>query len=231
MKPVKINHIYTYPFTSRSDLIHYLDNQHKILIAVNAEKIIKRNPRLEGIINNNIGYADGIGAVKALKRKGFNGVEKIPGCECWLEIIRHFESEKSFYFVGSTDEVINQTIKKLHQEFPRLKILNFRSGFLKNGEKNRLITDLQEKAPDIVFVAMGTPRQEYLMEELLQKHPALYMGLGGSFDVYTGNVKRAPTFFINTGLEWFYRLLRQPTRIKRQLILLKFFWKLYFGRM
>jgi len=82
--------------------------------------------------------------------------------------------------------------------------------------------DLAEKQPDIVFVAMGSPRQELLMEELLSSHQALYMGLGGSFDVYTQKKTRAPKPVIALGLEWLYRLVREPTRIKRQIVLFKY---------
>jgi len=77
---------------------------------------------------------------------------------------------------------------------------------------------------------MGSPKQEYLMQELFTIHPAIYQGLGGSFDVYTGHIKRSPAVFVKLGLEWFYRLLKQPARIGRQLILVKFFWKLMIGK-
>ena len=71
---------------------------------------------------------------------------------------------------------------------------------------------------------MGSPQQELLMEEMLSKHKAIYQGLGGSFDVYTGHVKRAPKWWIDHNVEWLYRLINQPQRIKRQIILVKFAW-------
>ena len=70
---------------------------------------------------------------------------------------------------------------------------------------------------------MGSPKQELLMEQIQKAHPALYQGLGGSFDVYTGNIQRAPKWWIKNNLEWAYRLVKQPTRIKRQLIYIKFY--------
>ena len=84
--------------------------------------------------------------------------------------------------------------------------------------------------PDVVFVAMGSPKQELLMERLHQKHKATYQGLGGSFDVYTGSVKRAPNWWVNNNLEWTYRLLSQPSRIKRQIHLVRFLLNLWFGK-
>ena len=81
--------------------------------------------------------------------------------------------------------------------------------------------------PDVVFVAIGSPRQELLMEEMQRFHPAIYQGLGGSFDVYVGAVERAPVWWIKNNLEWAYRLLRQPLRIKRQVHLIRFLWLLF----
>ena len=89
-------------------------------------------------------------------------------------------------------------------------------------EQEELIEDIKTKQPDVIFVAMGSPKQELLMEKMYQAHPAIYQGLGGSFDVYTGNVKRAPEWWIKHNLEFAYRLLKQPSRIKRQIHLIKF---------
>lgn len=231
MQQVKLNNIFAYPFSSRKELIDMAISEKKILIAINAEKILKKDNELEKIINQNIGYPDGVGAVWALKKKGYKKTIKIPGVELWLDIIKELYKTKSFYFVGSSDEVINNTVTKLKQEFQAIKILNFRNGFIKTDEDKELLkNDLIEKKPDIVFVAMGTPKQEFLMNELMKVHPALYQGLGGSFDVYSGKVKRAPKIFIALGIEWFYRLLKEPTRIKRQLVLIKFFWLLQIGK-
>jgi len=222
---VKLRDIYVYAFPSRSVLLDFIKNEKKILVAVNAEKILNNNQKLHKIINENIAYSDGVGAVMAIKQKGLETV-KIPGAEFWLDIIKKFEQEKSFYLVGSSSEVINQTVEKLKQDFPSIKIVGFRDGFLKSSDKEQLKNDLKEKQPDVVFVAQGSPRQEYLMDELLEEYPALYMGLGGSFDVYCGEKKRAPSLFIKYKLEWFYRLLKEPTRIGRQSVLVKFIFLL-----
>ena len=71
---------------------------------------------------------------------------------------------------------------------------------------------------------MGSPKQELLMEEMLRQHKAIYQGLGGSFDVFTGHVKRAPQWWIDHKVEWLYRLINQPSRIKRQIKLVRFAW-------
>lgn len=232
MKSSVSNGITIYAPQSRAELIQYAIYNHKILVAVNAEKILHATGKSRSIINRNLGYPDGIGAVWALKKKGFKKVIKIPGCELWLDIIEKYYTTKTFYLVGGKDEVIEAVVKNLRKDFKDIQILNYRNGFLKNEqEKIALIKDIQEKKPDIVFVAMGSPKQELLMEEMQKKHLATYQGLGGSFDVYTGNVQRAPKWWINNNLEWAYRLLAQPLRIKRQIHLIRFFALLQFNKL
>jgi UDP-N-acetyl-D-mannosaminouronate:lipid I N-acetyl-D-mannosaminouronosyltransferase len=216
-----INNKKIYAFKDKSEFLKYIDNQKKILIAMNAEKILKKDIQLQNIINKNIGYPDGIGAVMALKQKGIDAI-KIPGSELWLNIIEIYQEKKSFYLIGSTQEVIENTIQKLKTEYPKLNILGYRNGFIDEKEKEILKQTLQILNPDIIYIAQGTPRQEFLMDELIQVHPALYMGLGGSFDIYGGNKRRAPKVFLKLNLEWLYRLLKEPTRFARQLILIKF---------
>ena len=192
-------------------------------MAINAEKILHATDETRRLINNNIGYADGIGAVWALKRKGFKDVVKIPGCELWLDIIRSAYRNKTFYLVGSKQEVIEATVSKLRIEFPGIQIVNYHNGYIRSEEeKSSLIKDILACKPDVVFVGMGSPRQELFMEQIQKSHTAVYQGLGGSFDVYTGYVKRAPEWWVKNNLEWAYRLVKQPVRIKRQLFLVKF---------
>ncbi len=227
----QLNGIKTYAFESKNDFINYVNNKNVILIAINAEKILHAPSLLKEIIKENIGYPDGIGAVWALKKHGFKHVKKIPGCELWLDIIHKYYQTKSFYLIGSKPEVIQNTVEKLKQQYNGIKILNYRDGYIKNQkEKDELIINIKHNKPDIVFVAAGSPFQELLMKELKENHPALYMGLGGSFDVYTGKTKRAPEFWLKMHLEWLYRLISQPTRIKRQIHLIRFAYLNAIGR-
>lgn len=227
-----LNGVQTYAPTSRKDLIDYAFNKKHVLIAVNAEKILHATDASRNIINRNLGYPDGIGAVMALKQKGVQKVVKIPGCELWLEIIKTYYKDKTFYLVGGKEETIQETVSELKRQFSSIRILNHRNGYIKSEkEKQLLITDISEKKPDIVFVAMGSPKQELLMEEMQQKHTALYQGLGGSFDVYTGNVERAPKWWVSNNLEWAYRLIKEPSRIKRQIHLVRFLYLLKLNKL
>lgn len=229
---VSVNGVLIYPFTSFQQLIEQVSAQKGILVAINAEKILHATNETRAIINRNIGYCDGTGAVMALRQRGYNDVVKLPGCELWLKIISSLVPQgKTFYLVGGKQEVIDATVEKLKVEFPDIQIVGYRNGYIKSDEeKQALIDDIVEKKPDAVFVAMGSPKQELLMEEICQRHPAIYQGLGGSFDVYTGRVARAPEWWLNHSLEWAYRLIKQPTRIKRQIHLVRFLWNVKTGK-
>ena len=220
---VTLNGVNIHPFTSAQKLLDYVDQTKGLLVAINAEKILHATDQMRAIINRNIGYCDGAGPMLALRRYGYRDVIKIPGCELWLKIIGATYEQKTFYLVGGKQEVIEETVRKLNEEYPGIRIVSYRNGYIKTDEERKfLIADVAEKKPDVVFVAMGSPKQELLMEEMFKKHPAIYQGLGGSFDVYTGRVKRAPRWWVEHNLEFAYRLIKQPSRIKRQIHLIRF---------
>jgi UDP-N-acetyl-D-mannosaminouronate:lipid I N-acetyl-D-mannosaminouronosyltransferase len=229
---VQINGYQVFPFKNRKAFLSFLKNGHweNILVALNAEKLIREDEELRDLVNTNIGYPDGIGAVWALRKAGKESV-KIPGAEFWLDIIKEFHKEKNFYLVGGKPEVMDATIQKLKSQFPDFNLAGYRDGYFNEQEYQALKEDIFRKKPDAVFVAMGSPKQEYIMQELQEKYKALYMGLGGSFDVYTGHVQRAPKAWINLNLEWAYRLLKQPSRIVRQRVLVKFLYRLLTGKL
>lgn len=230
MNHITVNRIKVHAPSSRNDLIDFALENRSILVAVNAEKILHASEQSRRIINRNVGYPDGFGAILAIKKQGLYDVVKIPGCELWLDIIHKHYLDKRFYLIGGKEAVIQQTVKKLKDNFEGINIVNYRNGYLKdNLDMEELIADISHLKPDIVFVAMGSPIQEVLMEKMHNIHPALYQGLGGSFDVYTGKVKRASPWFVKNNLEWLYRLIQEPSRIKRQVYLIKFLILLNFG--
>lgn len=231
LNSIELKGIRTFAPISRNDLIEFAFQEKSILIAINAEKILNSSNETINIINKNIGYPDGIGAVWALKKKGLKDAIKIAGCELWLEIIKHKKKDKKFYIIGGKQSIIEKTIEKLKKEYPNINIVNYRNGYLKTEiEIIALENDILLKKPDVVFVAMGSPKQELLMHRLKKKHPAVYQGLGGSFDVYTNKIKRAPKWWINNNMEWAFRLVKQPKRILRQVVLIKFIIYLYINK-
>lgn len=228
---VELNGMLVFPFTSPKELLEYVDSHKGILVAVNAEKVTKATDETRAIVNNNIGYADGAGVVVAMHKLGHPDAVRIAGADLWLEIVKESHKEKTFYLIGGKQEVIDETIAKLKKEYEGIKILGYRNGYIQTEEeRNKLIQDIAEKKPDVVYVAMGSPKQEFLMADMMKVHPAIYQGLGGSFDVYTGRVKRAPLWWQKHNLEFLYRFLKQPSRYRREYYRLKFLFWLMIGK-
>ena len=228
---VSLNGMLVFPFSSVETLIEYTDRHNGILVAVNAEKVAKANEETCKIVNDNIGYADGAGVMVAMRHKGHPDAIRIAGCDLWLEIIKRNHSNKSFYLVGGKQEVIDDTVKRLRETYSDIDIKGYRNGYINDeAERKALIDDVVSKKPDVVFVAMGSPKQEILMSEMQERHHAIYQGLGGSFDVYTDRVKRAPKWWQDHNIEFLYRFLKQPQRFRREYYRLKFLWWLIIGK-
>lgn len=228
---VELNGMKVFPFSSPKQLLEYVDSHKGILVAVNAEKVTKATDETRAIVNNNIGYADGAGVVVAMHKNGYPDAVRIAGCDLWLEIIRESVRKKTFYLIGGRQEVIDDTVRMLRQDFEGIQIVGYRNGYLKSDEERMaVIDDVVAKKPDVVFVAMGSPAQELLMSDMMKLHPAIYQGLGGSFDVYTGRVKRAPLWWQKHNVEFLYRFLKQPQRYKREYYRLKFLAWMLLGK-
>lgn len=191
---------------------------HGALVALNAEKLVKLkyNSRIFNELINPCFYADGVGALMLV-----NGAQsRVPGVELWLEILdRVADGGHSICIIGASEDVNSHAIKMLIARYPNL-IISGLNGFLKEAEYSKLVELIK---PDITFVAMGSPLQEHLISKLQRtKQDTLYMGIGGSLDVFVGNVRRAPKIFRKFNLEFLYRLMVNPVRIFRYVDLLKF---------
>lgn len=225
LQPIKLRNVWVYPFADADALIDFVNARKGVLVAVNAEKMARGNERITDIINSNIGYCDGVGPVMAARQKGA-AVTKIAGCELWLKIVERYHADKTFYVIGAVEDVNRATVDKLQALYPDIRIVGRHNGFFADeNERQQLIDDVVEKKPDVVFVAMGTPTQELLMQQMAERHKAIYQGLGGSYDVFTGKVKRAPKWWLDHNLEFAYRFVRQPgKRLCRDMVYLKFAW-------
>ena len=135
------------------------------------------------------------------------------------------------FLIGGKPEVLAQTEQKLRNQW-NVNIVGSQDGYFRPEDRQTLYERVRDSGAKIVTVAMGSPRQEILMRDCRLVYPAaLYMGVGGTYDVFTGHVHRAPKFWQNLGLEWFYRLLLQPSRIKRQFRLLRYLRWHYSGKL
>lgn len=170
---------------------------------------------------------DGVGTVIASKIVKNPVQEKIAGIEVMKEILHKAAAEnQSVYLLGAKEEVLNNCISNLKKELPSLNIAGSHNGYFDLNNCDHIINDIKDKNPWAVFVAMGSPRQEIFIDKIINvTNSKIYMGVGGSFDVFAGNVKRAPEWMISLGLEWLYRVSKEPWRIKRLGAIPKFLWK------
>lgn len=208
--------------------------EKQFVLAMNPEKIMKarEDAQLSGIIENRatLLIADGVGLVLAGKIRGLPPIPRVTGVGLFEELAGAAAEDGSRVFLyGAKEPVVEKAAEVLRQRYPGLVIAGIQHGYEKDTE---LITArIKEAQPDYLFVALGSPGQEKWIARHLDDLPVkVVMGVGGSFDVLTGNVKRAPEWFQKKGLEWLYRLVSQPTRAKRMLNLPKFLWLAIFSR-
>ena len=200
-----------------------IDNKEKsLVVAINPEKLMKakEDQSLKDLLNRaEFQIPDGIGVILASKLNKGNIKSRVTGIDMMDRIVREAaRTGKSIFLYGAKPGVAESAAEALKFTYASLQIAGTQDGYEKDNET--VIQKINEAKPDILFVAMGSPRQEEWIEANRDKiYPSLYQGVGGSFDVLAGNVKRAPEFFQKTGLEWFYRLAKEPSRLKRQLAL------------
>lgn len=158
---------------------------------------------------------DGIGIVKGANMLGYKVKERIPGIEiAWSLLKLGNKQQKTIYLLGASEEVKEKTVEKIKTDYPNLKVLGAVNGYGKDKDKD--FEEIKKANPDIVLVALGIPAQEKLIYKHLNNFKkGIFVGVGGSLDVISGSKKRAPKIFQKLGLEWLYRLAKEPKRVKR----------------
>jgi len=209
-------------------------NEKQFIIAMNPEKIMKcqEDEELSNIIEEKatLLIVDGVGIVIAAKILGLPKIPRVTGVGLFEELVKVAHQDgRSVFLYGASPEVNEKAVKVLKERNPGIKIAGAIHGFEK--DKELIIQTIEEAKPDLLFVALGTPGQEKWIAKHIDQLPAkVIMGLGGTFDVLTGNVKRAPVWMQKMGIEWLHRLLKQPTRAGRMMNLPKFMLKVLKNR-
>jgi N-acetylglucosaminyldiphosphoundecaprenol N-acetyl-beta-D-mannosaminyltransferase len=200
----------------------------RTILAVNPEKVMKaqHDPVLRRALDAaGLLIPDGIGVVFAVRMLWGEHISRVPGAElmpaiCALAAQRGY---KVFLF-GAGREVNEQAVARLQHQYPGIPIVGHHDGYVDEAGMPRLIDEINLCGAQILFVALGSPKQELWMEKYLPQlhHVRVCQGVGGTFDVIAGRVRRAPAFFRHTNLEWFYRLITDPKRALRQVALPQF---------
>ncbi len=202
----------------------------KTIFTPNSEIVMKaqEDPEFKEILNEgDLVIPDGIGVIIASKIHHLGLNERVPGIEMMSMMLEYCNrTGKSIYLFGGKPTVADMAAEKIKAAYPNLVIAGTQDGYYDASNELNILDDINGKKPDILFVALGAPKQEKWISKYKKTiNASVAIGVGGSLDVWAGTVKRAPVFFQKTGLEWFYRLLKQPTRIGRMMSLPKFMIK------
>lgn len=213
--------LYQKDLNSFKDLMknNLINNKKMFIVTANPETFMKSNDDIElkTLLNDDQTtlVPDGIGIVKAAKMINLSVKERITGIDLSITLLNYAnEMKKTLYLFGARKEVIKGMQNVLKEKYPNIKLLGATDGYVK--DKDEIFNKISKKKPDIILVALGIPTQEKLIYKHLDKFShGIFMGVGGSFDVISGYKKRAPKLFIKLNLEWLYRIMKEPKRIKR----------------
>jgi len=190
------------------------------VVTLNAEMVIaaQNDSNLDRIIrHSSLIIADGAGVVWALKLKG-RQVERLPGIEladATLQMAAKLGKKVSL--IGGKKEVLDSLLSVVKERYPEIVLGACYHGYFADDDAEEILSEIAQSEPHLVLVALGVPRQEFFIDKYRAKYfpKATLIGVGGSFDVWVGNVKRAPSLMRKLNLEWLWRLLKEPWRANR----------------
>ena len=197
----------------RGDAAHYVVTPNPEIV-----EVCRENPEAKRVVNGAaLVLPDGIGVIKGAAMLGTPLKERTPGIEFAERIVERMANEGySLYLLGAKPGVAELAGQKLAEKYPGLKVAGTHDGYFRDDAP--VVEAIRESGADALFVCLGAPKQEFWMEKNGEATGAhLLCGLGGSLDVFAGTVERAPKFFCDHGLEWFYRLCKEPKRIGRMM--------------
>ena len=220
-----------------------IENDEKYIIYTPNTEIIMMCQKDEEFLNlmnqSDINVPDGVGLIYAGKIKKLPLKEKVAGYDLSINLLKMADKKGlKLYVVGGRPGVAEAATKNVQNKYPGIKIVGAQHGYFKGAhlgefghdEELSLIEDINKQKPHILFVGFGAKKQEQWIEYNKGKINAnVIIGNGGTLDGLAGFVKRAPDIFINLGLEWLYRLIKEPKRITRQIVLPVFMFKVIFG--
>ncbi|WP_100333179.1 WecB/TagA/CpsF family glycosyltransferase [Bacillus alkalisoli] len=217
--------------STMKELLQLLDDR----ISTNTKTfIVTANPEIVTYANSNKEYKslindahfiipDGVGIIWAAKILGNPLVQRLPGFELMEELLKLSNDRKySIYFLGTKPNLIDKAVENINTKYPKIKIVGFHHGYFDSKNSN-IADDIARLEPDIVFVGTGFPKQEKWIAQNIHKfNKGIFIGVGGCFNVWAGYTKRAPKPWRDLNLEWAYRIINEPTRLKRAIAIPKF---------
>ena len=189
-------------------------------VAVNVAKLVKmrNNPSLDDCVRNcDIINIDGTGVVLGARFLGHKVPQRVAGVDLFHELLAmSARKDYSVYLLGATDEVVKTTAEQIRILFPNLKLVGYHHGYFWDNEE-ALVEEIRTSGAELLFVAITSPKKEHFCNRWRDHLGVKFiMGVGGTFDIVAGKVKRSPQWMQRWGLEWFYRLLQEPHRMWRR---------------
>ncbi len=188
------------------------------LMGVNADKInqCQSDEAIKKIVNESeIINADGASVVLASRFLGYQVPERVAGIDLMQRLLK-LADEKSYsvYFFGAKEEVLQDMLQNFKEEYPNLRVVGHRNGYFSEEDEQDIQEDIREKNPDFVFVGITSPKKEYIIQKFMDNGVnSIFMGVGGSFDVLSGHIQRAPLWMQKSNLEWLFRVANEPKRL------------------
>jgi N-acetylglucosaminyldiphosphoundecaprenol N-acetyl-beta-D-mannosaminyltransferase len=206
------------------------------VIFLNPYKIqrIKFNSDLRLIYSKASLYlTNGAGIQWAAKKMGSSIKERIPILSFLMDIVRIAEiKEYTIFLVGAKPEIVEKTFFNIRKSFPKTRIVGRHGGYFSATREEAIIEAIQKSEPDIIFVGLGFPKEEQWIYKLRSElNHGVIIGVGGSFDIISGAIRKAPPSFMTRGLDWFYRIITRPWRIGRFFMVMLFFSNVIFRKM
>lgn len=202
------------------------------LVTANAEIIYRASwdAGLAGLLSKaDMITADGAGVVWAGKKIHTPFPERVTGVDLTMGLLALAEKKGwKVYFLGAKPEAVEKAVLRVLSQYPQLEICGYHHGYFPKQEIDQVVSNIYKVEPHLLFVALGVPRQEqFIQENFSQLAVPVSIGVGGTFDVLAGIVNRAPRWMQKWGLEWLYRLLKEPRRFVRILALPRFTWAVW----
>lgn len=212
------------------ELIKTSNKNCSLIVAPNVEFIMKAQKDrefFEILKKAKLATPDSVGVIIAGKKQGKPFKERIPGQSYLRKIFEAGEKNGwTFYLLGGENDVPKKAKEHLLSLYPNAKIVGYHEGFFKEDSEEKVIEEINSLKPNVLFVAMGAPKQEkWIYENQSKLKVDVAAGQGGTFDYEAGTVKRAPVWMQKCGIEWLWRLIKEPSRIKRMVVLPIFFMK------
>lgn len=217
------------------ELIKTSDKSCKMIFAPNVEFIMTAQKDKEFfnlLKSSSLSTPDSIGVIIGAKLQHKSFKERIPGQSYFRKIIE-LSNEKgySIYLLGGAPGIPEKAKENLKKKFPNVNIVGLHHGYFNKEEEQKIIEEINELKPNVLFVALGAPKQEkWIYDNRNKLKVDVAAGQGGTYDYEAGKIKRAPVFIQKIGMEWFWRLIREPSRIKRQLVLPVYLIKVLFAK-